>query len=132
MARTYSPANLTPHDPTSLSWALAWARRFAGDVPTEGGAWAPSSLEDEEWAAWLAATAASVDGTTYYRPHEAAARALESDPRRLLALNLGGVSQQYRDPAQVAAQIRAAGGWVDELIRQRSGASPVEELWPVF
>jgi len=132
MARTYTPADLIPHDPTSLTWALAWARRFAGDVPTEGGAWAPSSLEDEEWAAWLAATAASVDGTTYYRPHEAAARAVESDPRRLLSLSLAGVSQQYRDPSVVAAQIRAAGGWVDELIRKASGASPVEELWPVF
>lgn len=132
MARTYSPANLTPHDPTSLTWALAWARRFSGDIPTEGGAWAPSSLQDEEWAGWLEATAASVDGTTYYRPHEAAARALESDPRRLLSLSLAGVSQQYRDPSVVAAQIRAAGGWVDELIRKASGVSPVEELWPVF
>lgn len=130
--RTYDPTQLTPHDPTSFFWALAWARRFAGDVPTEGGAWPPSSLQDEEWAGWLGATAIVYNGATYYRPHEAAARALESDPRRLLALNLSGVSQQYRDPAQVAAQIRAAGGWVDELIRQRSGASPVEELWPVF
>ncbi len=116
MARTYSPANLTPHDPTSISWALAWARRLVGDVPTEGGAWPPSS----------------VNGITYYRPHEAAARAVESDPRRLLSLSLAGVSQQYRDPSVVAAQIRAAGRWVDELIRKASGASPVEELWPVF
>jgi len=132
VARTYVPADLTLHDPTSLAWALAWARRMAGDVPTEGGAWAPTSLADEEWQGWLKATSVTANAVTYYRPHEAAARALESDPRRLLALNLGGVSQQYRDPAQVAAQIRAAGGWVDELIRQRSGASPVEELWPVF
>ena len=130
--RTYDPTSLTPIDPTSFTWALAWARRLAGDVPTDGGAWPLHSMHDEEWAAWLRATAMDVGGTLYYRPHEAAARAVESDPRRLLSLSLAGVSQQYRDPSVVAAPIRAAGGWVDELIRKTSGASPVEELWPVF
>lgn len=130
--RTYAPADLTLHDPTSLAWALAWARRFAGDVPTEGGAWAPTSLADEEWQGWLKATSVTANAVTYYRPHEAAARALESDPRRLLSLTVAGVAQQYRDPAEAARAIRAAGRWVDELIAAMAAVFPGGELWPAF
>ena len=125
--RTYDPTQLIPHDPTSLAWALAWARRFAGDVPP----WRPGSQEDEEWQAWLTATALVVNDTTYYRPHEAAARALEADPNRLRALNLAGVTQQYREPHEAAAAIRRGGAWVDELIGAATGRMP-GELGVVF
>jgi len=130
MARTYSPANLVPHDPTSLAWALAWARRFAGDVPL-GDAWRLSSLEDKEWQAWLQATAVQHGGTTYYRPHEAAARAIESDPNRLLSLSLAGVAQSYRTPQEAASAIRRAGAWVDDLIAQATLSRP-GEVRPVW
>lgn len=125
--RTYSAQLLLPHDPTSSTWALMWARRFAGDVPP----WRPGSLDDEEWQGWLAATAITYNGTTYYRPHEAAARAIESDPNRLLSLSLAGVSQQYRNPQDAANAIRRGGRWVDELITQSTGAQP-GELAPRF
>ena len=117
--RMYAPANLIPHDPTSRDWALAWARRFAGDVPP----WRPGSLEDEEWLGWLQATALVIGDATYYRPHEAAARAIESDPNRLQELAIMGAMQRMRDPLQVARAIRNGGRWVDELIRERTGAT---------
>lgn len=126
--RTYSAQLLLPHDPTSPTWALMWARRFAGDVLV-GEAWKPNSLLDEEWMGWLEATAIRTDNAVYYRPHEAAARALESDPDRLLSLSLSGVAQQYRSAQESANAIRRGGRWVDELIRSQSGIVP-EELAP--
>lgn len=122
--RTYSPASLLPHDPTSQAWALAWARRFAGDVPP----WRPGSLEDAEWLAWLQATAVQVNGITYYRPHEAAARALESDPNRPTELGIMGSLQRYRSVSEAVEAIRRGGRWVDELIQEQSGAVLEQDL----
>ncbi|RTG99693.1 hypothetical protein CSW50_12200 [Thermus scotoductus] len=125
--RTYAASQLLPHDPTNPTWALMWARRFAGDIPP----WRPGSLEDEEWRGWLEATAIRVNSTTYYRPHEAAARAIESDPNRLLSLALSGVAQTYRNPLDAAAAIRRGGRWVDERIAEVVGVLP-GELAPRF
>ncbi|WP_243028557.1 hypothetical protein [Thermus albus] len=128
--RTYNPTLLRPHDPTSATWALMWARNLARDVPV-GDAWRPGGLEDEEWLGWLEATAIRLGGSTYYRPHEAAARAIRSDPTRLRALALAGVSQDYPDPNAVAAAIRAEGRWIDDLIADLTGVRPAE-LAPRF
>lgn len=57
MSRTYSPGDLQAADPSSQWWALAWARLLSGDRPNEAGAYPLDSLDDAEWAAWLAATA---------------------------------------------------------------------------
>lgn len=132
--RTYNPAALYPHDPTSLAWALNWARRFAGDVPAGDGAWPPASLEDEEWQAWLGATATTVSGVVYYRPHEAAANAIVSNPHWARRLSLMGLSQEFRTAEEAAGAIRWAGAWVDQLIAQATGGASTQgnQLWPSF
>ena len=132
--RTYDPASLDPIDPTSPAWALAWARRLAGDVPTDGGAWPLHSMHDEEWAAWLRATAMDVNGTLYYRPHVAAAAAIRSNPAWAIRLSIAGVFQEGRTPDEIAAAIMAAGGWIDDTIYRLTGRNPTtgRTLWPAF
>jgi len=132
--RTYDPASLDPIDPSSLTWALAWARRLAGDVPTEGGAWPLHSMHDEEWEAWLRATAMDVGGTLYYRPHVAAAAVIRSNPAWASRLSIAGVSQEGRMADEVAAAILAAGAWIDDTIQRLTGKIPPSErtLWPAF
>jgi hypothetical protein len=132
--RTYDPASLDPIDPTSFTWALAWARRLAGDVPTDGGAWPLHSMHDEEWAAWLRATAMDVDGTLYYRPHAAAAAVIRSHPAWATRLSIAGVFQEGRTPDEIAAAILAAGAWIDDTIQRLTGRNPTtgRTLWPAF
>lgn len=132
--RTYSPSSLLPHEPKSPSWALAWARRLAGDVPTGDGSWPTHSLEDEEWQAWLQATVVPVSTDVYYRPHEAAARAISANPYWSERLSLMGLSQEFRSAEQVAGAIRQAGSWIDRLITEKSGLVPTQgvQLWPGF
>ena len=132
--RSYNPASLVPNDPKSLSWAMAWVRRFAGDVPAEDGSWPTASLEDEEWAGWLQATATTVNNVIYYRPHEAAARNIASNPYWSQRISLMGLFQEFRNAEEVAAAIRQSGNWIDHLIALDSGIAPVQgvQLWPGF
>lgn len=122
MAKTYSPSDLALADPKSLAWALAWARRLAADVPTGSGAWPDHSLADEEWQAWLSATALTdADGNTWYRPHEAAARVIEDTPMWVTQISVGGVAQTFRNAAEAAQAIRRSGRWIDRLIAVNGG-----------
>jgi len=131
VARTYNPADLALADPKSAAWALAWARRLAADVPAGSGAWPDHSLEDAEWQAWLDATAVTdADGNVWYRPHEAAARALEANPVWLERISVGGVFQQFRTAREAAAAIRRAGAWVDELIVAKGGPAAGKGIAP--
>lgn len=131
--RTYSLTALLPHDPTNATWALMWARRFAWDTPldADGRTWKTGSLHDEEWAAWLDATAVRYEGVVYYRPHEAAARVIESNPDWLLSMSMDGVSRGFRDPHRVANAIRREGAWVDGYI-PAAAIESVKELAPRF
>ncbi len=114
----YRPNNLQPFDPTSDSWALAQARLRAKDKgPTE-------RLTDTEWLSYLEDTAIIKDGLPHYRPHEAAAVAIETDPDALLSESLMGASAQYRDPAAVAAAIRKGGAWIDGQLGLRLDRFP--------
>jgi uncharacterized membrane protein len=91
-------------------------------------------MHDEEWEAWLRATAMDVDGTLYYRPHVAAAAAIRSNPAWASRLSIAGVSQDNRTADEVATAILAAGAWVDDTIYRLSGRNPTtgRTLWPVF
>lgn len=126
MAKTYNITDLSLADPTSSAWALAWARRFAADVPNAAGAWPDHSLDDAEWSAYLEATALkdSTGTTTYYRPHEAAALAIESNPLWLDRLSIAGVTQTFRSASEAASAIRRAGQWIDILIYNKNGPAP--------
>lgn len=124
MARTYDTADLLPHDPASADWALAWARRFAADVPNGAGAYPLGSLDDAEWEGWIDAHKVVVkdsSGTTlatYYRPHIVAANALEANPYWLQRESIAGYSAEWRDVAEAAGAIRRSGAFVDSLIQQ--------------
>ena len=134
MARTYNPADLALDDPKSLAWALAWARRFAADVPDGAGAWPDYSMTDEEWQGWLNATALrDQDGVVWYYPHVAAARAIQAMPNWLSKVSVGGVFQEYRTAGEAAAAILKAGRWVERLVADKGGpAHPSAEIAPRF
>jgi hypothetical protein len=91
-------------------------------------------MHDEEWAAWLKATALEVDGTTYYRPHAAAAAVIRSNPAWASRLSIAGVFQEGRAPEEIATAILAAGAWIDDTIQRLSGKIPPSGrvLWPAF
>lgn len=111
--RSYNDSSLRPLDPASSVWALNWARRFAGDLPNEGGAYPVGSMSDEEWLAWLEGDMLGI----YYRPHITAAAQIESNPNWLLRESLMSDSEERRSPLEVAGAIRRAGGWIDNKIK---------------
>lgn len=111
----YDAAKLNIRDPTDAAWALAWARRFAGDR-TE-----PEVHGDEEWLAELEADAVRVTATggtvsVYYRPDLTAARVVGADPAWSSLEWLGDARVRSRSAAELAAAIRGAGRWVAELV----------------
>jgi len=125
VARSYNPADLGLADPKSEAWALAWVRRLAADVPTGSGAWPDHSLDDEEWLAWLRATAIKdEEGNLWFRPHEAAAQAIQANPLWLERVNVMGVYQQFRTADEAASAIRRSGAWIDRLIVEQGGPAP--------
>jgi hypothetical protein len=91
-------------------------------------------MHDEEWTAWLNATSMSVSGTTYYRPHVAAAAVIRSNPAWATRLSIAGVTQEGRTADEVAGAILAAGAWIDDTIQRLSGKIPPSgrTLWPAF
>lgn len=137
MTRTFDATKLQPHDPTSPDWALAWVRVFSGDRPNTAGSWPLGSQDDEVWLGWLSATVkppsppaptyaiggewpmpllpVPEDTATRYRPHEAAASAILANPDWVLRESISGFSEERRPAGEVAAAIRAAGRWVDNL-----------------
>ena len=114
----YNPDDLSLSDPTSVEWAVAWARFLLGDR-TE-----PEQWTDAELQAMLASTAFQHNGTAYHRPHHAAAALLESDPTRPLSESLMSASVQHRDPLSTARSIRRQATWVDDLIQAATGVRP--------
>jgi hypothetical protein len=109
---------LQPHDPTSLAWAIAWTRSFLRDTSST------PTYSDPELAAGLTARAFTVGDSSYYRPHVLAAALVQADPARAQSESLLGASVTHRDPASVAAGIRARNVWIDDLIEAASGARP--------
>lgn len=120
MPKTYDTANLKAYSPTSLVKARTWARHLAGDYPINPDAYPPAypvdSWDDNVWDAWLALTAYVVEGITYYRPHEAAASALEANPHWLQRESLLGSSQEKRPLEAILTSIRKAGAPLDQAI----------------
>jgi hypothetical protein len=91
-------------------------------------------MHDEEWAAWLRATAMDVGGTIYYRPHAAAAAVIRSNPAWATRLSIAGVFQEGRTPDEIATAILTAGAWIDDTIQRLTGRNPStgRTLWPAF
>lgn len=122
--KTYDPTQLVAYDPTNLTKARAWARQFAGDYPIDQEADEPvyplDSWVDVVWDAHLERTAYRPAGTSilYYRPHEAAASALEANPHWLQRETLLGSSVERRSLEAVVRGIRNAGKPFDTLIEQ--------------
>lgn len=124
--KTYIPAHMRPINPLSAAWALAWARHFAGDYPlsldTEPDVYPLDSWDDAVWLAMLDATAYVVwdeQGAvvaTYYRPHEAAAIALDANPHWLQRESVLGATQERRPLSEIVQGIRWAGRIFDEEI----------------
>lgn len=124
----YDTSKLQAADPTDIEWGLAWVRHLLRDTA------APYAWQDAELYATLQATAWQHEGTTYYRPHEAAAQILETDPDRPLAESTLGASVTNRDARQLAAAMRRAGAWVNDLIADAAGTRPpsrrtLEVVW---
>lgn len=109
MARTYDITQLDPVDLTNLEWARAQTRLFLRDKPNEFDVWPDASLHDEEIDAYIALSRVVVEGTSYYLPHEAAARVLETNPEALKTYAGDGWTETFRDPGEVADDIRKAG-----------------------
>ena len=125
----YIEVNLSPHEPTEEPWALAWCRFLVRDTSDT------ELYSDAELLATLEAHAFTAsNGSTYYRPHVAAASLIVSDPDRALSESLLGSSFQHRHPGDLAKDVRAAGKWIDDLIRTKSEerAPTGRQLTPVF
>lgn len=114
----YDPGNLQPSDPTDAAWALAWVRFLTRDTAVT------PERADAELTALLTATAWVHDGSTYYRPHWAAATLVEGDPDRPDAESTLGASVTNRNADGLARSIRRAGAWVDDLIEAATGLRP--------
>ena len=125
---SYDPSALTPHDTTSIAWALAWTRFTLRDTASE------PQYRDEELLAALEARAFTHDSVAYYRPHIAAAALIVSDPDRATTETLLGSMFTTRKPNAIAKAIRAEGAWVDDLIETAAEARPPtgRTLRPVF
>ena len=92
MTKTYPQTALVNPNPLSENWALATVRLITRDVPGESGAYPMDGFSDEDWMGWLKLT--KVDA--YFRPHRAALRALESNPRWLESESQEGYSSKRR------------------------------------
>lgn len=130
----YDASDLAPIDTTDKAWALAWTRFWLRDTDDNA-----EVFTDTELNAVLDATSqdlpANADSpTTYYRPHQAAADLLESDPDRKVMERLMSWQGQYRSAEQVARAILAMGAWVDDAIFDAAGVYPDRgtTLDPVF
>lgn len=121
MAKTYSEAHLALNDPTDPNWALSYARFLLRDKPNEAGVFPADSLDNAEIDVMLVATAVidSYPATpvTYYRPHEAAALILDSNPEFLSTYGEANTSGTYRDLPAILRGVRSAGQWIDDKIR---------------
>lgn len=116
--RTYDPTKLVLNDPTNLQWALNWARFLSKDMPNQGGDYPLDSLTDAEWTGLLEVTAHTSGTTRYYRPHQAAAMELDTNPYRVSREELEGNSQEFRRIEEVTAAIQKFGGFFEGLIEQ--------------
>lgn len=117
MSSSYDPSDLQGTDPTSEAWALAWARFLLRDTVV------PFAYEDAEVEAVLTSTAFTHSGSTYYRPHVAAAALVESDPDRPISESLLSASVTHRSGGSIARGIRTSGAWVDDLIEAATGGT---------
>lgn len=126
---SYNPTKLDLADATDVDWALAWTRFHLRDTGTT------ETYSDAELLATIRSTAWTYGEVVYYRPHQAAASLIESDPDRASTEAIMGVSLTTRKPAAIAASIRRAGRWADDLITTATdGVRPPSgrELTPVW
>lgn len=130
MTRTYNTAHLLLIEPANLAVCRTWSRQFAGDFPVDGAtAWPLDSWSDAVWDGWLTLTTRIVRhaggqvAATYYRPHVAAARALEAHPHWLQREAVLGVSQERRDLGEIVLGILRAGEPFDREITRLEAAA---------
>ena len=121
MARTYDLVDLAANDATDADWALAYVRFALRDKPNEANAYPALSLFDEEIAAALAAAAVTYETDTYYPAHRVAAKLLRANPEFTTRWSAAGVSEEYRDAADVARAIIEQGAWIDAAITNATG-----------
>lgn len=113
--QSYDISSLTPNDPTSKDWALAWCRLLAKDVPTND-VYPAHSLQDEEWIALLEVTATEDDeGTIYYRPWKSVAMKLSTDPTYALSVTEDGYSGTFRNPQELISHLENVGNTFSSL-----------------
>lgn len=125
MARTYSPTNLALNDPTSLAWALAYARFTLRDKPLQADdiIWPDGSLTNEELEAAITAdaitdtVAGGGDDTVYYVPHRTAANLIRANPELLQRWSVDGYASERRAIPSITRGILQAGAWIDASIR---------------
>lgn len=132
----YDSSDLTPIDTTDAAWALAWTRFYLRDTDD-----AAEVFTDAEITAVLTATSQDLpvgvdaaDQATYYRPHQAAADLIRSDPDLKMQERLLSWSATNRSPDAIARGILAAGRWIDDAIDDAAGVYPERggTLDPVF
>lgn len=100
-------------DPTDATWALATARRAAGDR-------APGAWNDDDWDAVLAETAETRAGQTVYDPYLAAERFV-TGPEAVSKRTEGDSTEEYRDLATILASLR------DQSARLRAAHWPAPD-----
>lgn len=89
---------LPARDLTDIAWALATARRAAGD---DGHS---PDWTDDDWRAELINHSVKRAGTVYFDPY-AAALVFVSSPRNVAQRQEGSVQEQYTPPYIVVAQL---------------------------
>lgn len=106
---------------SDVAWALATARRVAGDDVQ------PQGWTDDDWRAELANHAVTRSGVTYLNPY-AAALVFVSSPRNVTQRQEGSEQETYTPPYLVIQQLQALSvAWaaeVDTLAPIRAASAP--------
>lgn len=128
MARTYDLTALSPVDPKSVTWAVAWVRAAIRDTPNDAGAFPAGGYHDEELQAAIELDVIVDGADRYYRPHVTAAGLVSGDPTRVLSFSGGSYSERYEDGAALRRALLKRGEPIDALIEDAtdgrfSGAS---------
>lgn len=126
MTKTYPVQALIAPNALSVQWALATVRLITRDVPGDAGAFPLDGLTDEDWTSWLALTSVA----NYYRPHRAALRALESNPRWLQSESQEGYSSTRRALDQVLGGIEKMSADFEALLPIEIRTSVLTRITP--
>ena len=110
--------SLPTRDLSDVAWALATARRAAGDDAT------PPAWTDADWEAELGNHTVTRNGTRYLNPY-AAALVFVSSPRNVTQRQEGSVQETYTPPYLVVQNLQQlSAAWLIEVDALAPGTAP--------